>query len=897
MTNKDTSVPTALFSDANPQYQLLRSAQQRNERVIQEMNAIISQSDDNDVSHSMSLELEALDTIQNTLSTALNVCDYSLEQSHHNSADNRTAQMMDSNFYAQQQIPSNHFQHDTHQEKTAAHEEKEQFPPQPLTHQEILLEEKRQLLRQWQMEEKKLLLDEEVNAIENQLKEKIRRQEDEQLQKELYEKRMEQLTIIEELREHELQRLAAERERKLAEQERAHRKKDRAEQKLINSRITDFLEHQEEKLRQLKIAAAHGPVQVQDQDQDMEWRDQQDRGSALLSPVLEEDESEPSFLRPHMPDHPRTNRVSPRDFVSKHNHNHNDNRGNTKSKISSRVVDRDQDSQMVTSVRGAYLNSDDAERRRERNEFYRVQNEERDRLKQQDLRDIQERLNPSLFNPRGKGTGRSKQHSHDREGAKTRKKTVQPSTDYSSMLSRNRKVSFSCKQFCSFVSPDTMQHRSDICITLLFLTLPCILIQVRQQVSNGKIPKKSMHPRRVQVKDRDSAVVRRSNRRAAEEYSQEEPTHQPPDPHQHSHTQHVPPMSSKADPYNLFLLPKQPSQGIPSSQSSQHQQQQPPHQQRQGRHQPPPRHQSHQSPLVLSQPDPFNLFSLNIQQNVPQDSPSGHPHQQLLQQLQHQLQLQELQQQQQQQQQPEYDPVVAFQQAQQQLKMVEQRLMHTDRLSSFQIPLMESSHREGEGGVMSHQRQADLSQYQSQQDHLLPNIYDKPSVGNPAFQKLLHEREQPPNTEDELENLQTANERLQQSSDDTMTNMENTLKQIGEMQGKSSDETRISSCHTSPQSMGKEVLQPTPSPCSNVISPSASNFDEECSLSTPSIQVPPQTVPNSTSNLEEEDMLEDVSRSSQAGDHDRVSEENKLLSAEISSGARGDSSKTDDTLG
>ena len=130
-----------------------------------------------------------------------------------------------------------------------------------------------------------------------------------------------------------------------------------------------------------------------------------------------------------------------------------------------------------------------------------------------------------------------------------------------------------------------------------------------------------------------------------------------------------------------------------------------------------------------------------------------------------------------------------------------------------------------------------------------------------------------------------------------MTNMENTLKQIGEMQGKSSDETRISSCHTSPQSMGKEVLQPTPSPCSNVISPSASNFDEECSLSTPSIQVPPQTVPNSTSNLEEEDMLEDVSRSSQAGDHDRVSEENKLLSAEISSGARGDSSKTDDTLG
>ena len=84
------------------------------------------------------------------------------------------------------------------------------------------------------------------------------------------------------------------------------------------------------------------------------------------------------------------------------------------------------------------MSSDIAERRRERNEYYRAQQAEKDRLKQQELRDIQERLNPGQFqvqfDPDRKR--RSKQSS----GKKGINKKVAPATDYSSVLSRNRKV-------------------------------------------------------------------------------------------------------------------------------------------------------------------------------------------------------------------------------------------------------------------------------------------------------------------------------------------------------------------------------------------------------------------------------------------------------------------------
>jgi hypothetical protein len=384
--------------DAMNQFELLHTAQRRNEQIIEAMKSKSSIAyDDSDSTDN--LELEALDTIQDTLSTAINVCDFSLLHS-----EKKNINIKHVNLKGMHHPPP----------ATA----------QGATYQELLLEEKRQLLLQWKKEEKKRVLDEEVSALENEVKEKIQLKEEHMLQMELQNKRLEQLTIVEELRQHEMQRLKAERELKLAADERAQRKKARMEQKVINSRISAFLESQEETLERLKA------------ERQRQWEiggrhdEDNDHGYRSLSPVQEEDD-DVSNRRPRLPlskrgdGGPRSASIkAPTDttrighernkYGKTHAHDWDKNRG------------------------GEYMSSDIAERRRERNEYYRAQQAEKDRLKQQELRDIQERLNPGQFqvqfDPDRKR--RSKQSS----GKKGINKKVAPATDYSSVLSRNRKV-------------------------------------------------------------------------------------------------------------------------------------------------------------------------------------------------------------------------------------------------------------------------------------------------------------------------------------------------------------------------------------------------------------------------------------------------------------------------
>lgn len=386
----DSRQETENLNPVTHHYRLLRSAQQRNDQMISEMNKMAAEmntTEPSDASTNMSLELEALNTIQNTLSSALNLCDHSLLHSHLCTSS------------TEPELPVG-------------------CVVPPMRYEESLLEEKRQLLLNWQQEERKRKLNEEVSAIERQLAEKVQQEEEELLQVRLREKRAELLSIVEELRQQELQRLQDQREQEARDQERLQRKREReeaiAERKLINNRINAFLECQEETLRRVK--AAQGPQPGTGQ-----------QNYAPLPAVPEEREEEMTAFKPHAPLKPR-NRESPRSLL----------KGRERKATTSSYHDRDDDRQMEMHSRGEYFDSDEVERRKERNEFYRVQNEQRDRMKQQELRDIQDRLNPDN---QYMGGGRDLVKASS-SGRKNASKKVKPHADLSSILSRNRKVSY-----------------------------------------------------------------------------------------------------------------------------------------------------------------------------------------------------------------------------------------------------------------------------------------------------------------------------------------------------------------------------------------------------------------------------------------------------------------------
>jgi len=530
------------------QFRLLRSAQQRNEQLIAEMKAKAATGQSTNERENTHLELEALDTIKDTLSSAINVCDYSLqhsilepvpeEEGHHLMNNNHDGALDHS-------VAGSHM----------------------TTYKELLLEEKKHLLLQWKVEEQKRLVDEEVNAIEQELKDKIKRKEEHDLQLELQNKRLEQLTIVEELRQHELQRLKVERELKQAAEERVQRKKARLEQKALNNRINAFLETQEETLQRLKDA--------KQQQWDEGWsndveHDENELGGGLLPSVPENDD-----MAPYQPRVPLSKRdgVAPRKAPKQKAP-----RGRDWNKYSQPQGHGFGDVDSWSS-RSEYIDSDAAERRKERNEYYRAQQAEKERQKQQDIREIQERLNPDMF--RGQGNKHDKNRLKQGGGMKPgRHKKVAPSTDYSSMLSRNRKA--------------------------------------RQQATSGKHARKISSHRHDRSKESGGRRSQPQHQQSQSQSQSQSQPHQDEHRRQYAHPSgHMP----NEDPFNLF------HSQVPSNNSHNPAGQQyqiphpvpPPIQQHYYQGAYPPQMQVHQQYQPQHHPqsynDPFNLF--NQQQNIP----------------------------------------------------------------------------------------------------------------------------------------------------------------------------------------------------------------------------------------------------------------------------------------
>ena len=374
------------------QYQMLRDAQKRGERIIAELNTPSSGNDDN---RNIYLELEALDTIQNTLTTALDVCDHSLKRVNTRSINTNVKPLTS---LRKHQLP-------TLVQEDSEDEENDSERNMQLNHLKQLEEERQQLLLQWKDEEQKRVLKAQTDAIEKELKHKVEMKERELVRMKLEKKRTEQMAIVEELKKIELERQENEKERRIIAQEISERKKDRMERKAMNQRINDFLEAQEAVLQNLKAKKQHGPSKLL-------HGGVVDDGSTFprvaLDPVPEEDfEDEPSPI----------GRIAPGDMAN-----------------NARAGLKDKSFKLSNQI-GHRAGGNESDRRRERNEYYRAKNEEKERLKQMELMEIQERLNPSAFRA-VKGNVSKKYSNLGRAG----KKKVKPAVDYSGMLSRNRKV-------------------------------------------------------------------------------------------------------------------------------------------------------------------------------------------------------------------------------------------------------------------------------------------------------------------------------------------------------------------------------------------------------------------------------------------------------------------------
>lgn len=346
------------------------------------------------------LENQAYDNINTTVVTAMNACEYTL----------MTSQIP--------RLPSRGTEHLGR-------------PPLPFrkptpyvpTREDILVAEKLEMLRQWKLLEYRKSKEKEVRDIEKEVQDmqtlRKNREIVEDFEKSLRKKKMQQIKLLETLKQQEIDRLQREADSKHIYDQKLLQEKTYLEQKLANKKIFRFIKAQEERLQEMKnnqerrMEANH----YYQPSPNMVAINERESASNSNSDTDSQDSRESK----HKHKYPRgliaKAKMETKGTAAKHKHKR---RGHVKPDfVTNGLFDYDKDQD-----------------RQEKKEFYRARLAEKERQKELELQEIQERLNPN-------GARRKNQNLVPQKKNLLIKKLVKPaqSSKYlSEQLSRNRKV-------------------------------------------------------------------------------------------------------------------------------------------------------------------------------------------------------------------------------------------------------------------------------------------------------------------------------------------------------------------------------------------------------------------------------------------------------------------------